>query len=160
MIVGGIDPGLTGAIAAISTEDLHVVDVIDMPFIDHDLDWPLFREFMEEWDVKEFWLEKAGAMAPAGRKQGGTSMFNYGCGYGQLIGALKACAIPYTLIRPQTWKQRELRDMPKEKASSVVRVNQLYPALKLKKSHHGKADAILIARYGAGISAGGSRVKG
>lgn len=148
MIIYGIDPGATGAIAAIEQDDMHVVDVIDMPLFEHDLTWPVLRDFLESWPPKHVYLEKAQAMP----KQGVTSMFHYGLGYGQVIGCLKAAGIPWTLVRPQTWKARELKDMDRgNKHSAVIRVNQLYPEQSLRMSQHGRADAILIARYGAGV---------
>ena len=55
-----------------------------------------------------------------------------------------------TLVTPQVWKKAMLKDMPKEKESSVVRCRELFPYtcdhLTLK-SHHNRADAMLIAEH-------------
>lgn len=137
----GIDPGLTGAICAMR-EDLLIVDIIDMPCLDKELDAGAFLEFILSWPTVHVFMEKAQGMP----KQKG--MFNYGRLFGEIIGVLKAKEMPYTLVTPQRWKKFQLKDMPSGKESSVIRVNQLYPEQRLKKSQHGRSDAILIARYG------------
>lgn len=145
IIIFGIDPGQTGAVCAIKKEDLSVIDVVDMPCLDKELDASAFMDFIFSWPPGHVYMEKAQAMP---HQKG---MFNYGRLFGEIIGVLKAREISYTLVPPQRWKKVELKDMSPDKESSVIRVNQLYPSLKLKKTHHGKSDAILIARYGARI---------
>ena len=139
-----IDPGLTGALCVMESDDLHVVDVMDMPVIGKELDYDLLYIFLEDWQPKKAVIERAQAMP----KQGVVGMFNYGYLYGELNGVLKALRIPYDRVTPQAWKKSQLAGMPKGKVSSVIRVNQLYPELKLRKTQHGRADAILIGRYG------------
>jgi crossover junction endodeoxyribonuclease RuvC len=145
----GIDPGLTGAVAILG-DDYHIASLMDMPMIEHDIDWPSLKEFWDEYEPSEVWIEKCQAMP----KQGISSTFHYAMAYGQLVGICKAFGIRYSLVRPQTWKAKELKDMPKEKYSAVLRVNQLYPDMKLRKTQHGRADSILIARHGVGLLSG------
>ena len=139
----GIDPGLTGAICAMR-EDLLVIDIMDMPCLDKELDAGAFMDFILSWPTVHVFMEKAQAMP----KNGVVAMFNYGRLFGEIVGVLKAKEIPYTLVTPQRWKKIELKDMPAGKESSVIRVNQLYPELRLRKTQHGRSDAVLIARYG------------
>jgi len=144
MVILGIDPGATGAICAMSvSDDLKVIDVMDMPCVDKELDATVFMDFLVSWAPDHVFMEKAQAMP---HQKG---MFTYGRLFGEIIGVLKAKLMPYTLVIPQRWKKGELKDMPSGKESSVIRVNQLYPGLKLRKTQHGRSDAILIARYGA-----------
>ena len=69
--------------------------------------------------------------------------------YGIIKGVCMGLGIPYTPIAPRTWKAKMMRDMPKEKGSSIVRVQQLFPDINLPlKRHHNIADSILICLYG------------
>ena len=93
------------------------------------------------------YLERAQAMP----KQGVTSMFNYGKGFGLWLGLLIGIGIPYTLVSPRRWKAVMLSDMGKDKGASILRAKQLFPQcasqLQLVKDHN-KAEALLIAAYG------------
>lgn len=84
-------------------------------------------------------------------KQGVTSSFNFGRGFGLWEMGLIALKIPYTLVAPQTWKRELLADMSKDKGSSILRAKQLFPHisehLKLSKDE-AKAEALLMAEYG------------
>lgn len=142
----GIDPGLTGAIAILG-EDGHIAEVIDMPIIDKELDGPGFWYLFNDWDIAHAYIERSQPMP----KQGVVSTFHYGALFGDLRTAIKAKGIPQTRVTPQAWKKTQLAGMPKEKIQSVLRVNQLYPELGLRKTQHGRADAILICRHGMGL---------
>src|SRR5690606_2041087 len=91
------------------------------------------------------YVEKVGAMPG----QGVSSMFNFGMGVGVLQGVLAACGIPYFLVTPQSWKKRaSLSGKDKDMARTMAQ--QLYPSASLgRKKDIGRADAMLIARYGA-----------
>ena len=93
------------------------------------------------------YIERAQAMP----KQGVTSMFNYGKGFGLWLGLLIGIGIPYTLVSPIRWKKVMLPDMAKDKGASLLRAKQLFPQcsaqLQLVKDHN-KAEALLIAAYG------------
>jgi crossover junction endodeoxyribonuclease RuvC len=95
-------------------------------------------------------LEKVSAAPIEGRRQGTSSMFSFGMGFGIWIGILAGLQLPYTLVHPATWKASLMRDQAKEKSASILRAKQLYPqaapCLNLVK-HHGRADALLLAHY-------------
>ena len=84
--------------------------------------------------------------------QGVASTFSFGKATGTIIGCLAGAGLweHTTLVTPQVWKKAMLKDMPKEKESSVVRCRELFPYtcdhLTLK-SHHNRADAMLIAEH-------------
>ena len=84
-------------------------------------------------------------------KQGVSSSFNFGRGFGTWEGIIAALGLPYELVTPQLWKKVMMEGMGKEKDASRIRAMQLFPELsellKLKK-HHGRADALLIASFG------------
>ena len=149
----GIDPGATGAIAFMHPVGGHVV-VEDLPSSPFDL-----ADMIEEWGkdicagwspgtllgaVTKAWVERAQAMPG----QGVSSMFNYGTGYGQILGVLAALRIPYETVSPVVWKRKMgLSHANKDASRDMAR--QLFPHVELnRKRDHGRAEALLIAEYG------------
>lgn len=91
-------------------------------------------------------------------KQGISSAFTFGTGYGALLMALTAADIPYETTPPQTWmkdlgipsgKSTESKATKKNKLRA--KAQQLYPSLDLWKERKGVqmavCDALLIAHY-------------
>ena len=80
--------------------------------------------------------------------QGVSSMFGFGVSYGILQGVIASLGIPSVLVTPQRWKKAAgLMGKPKDYARTLAQ--RLYPAAELsRKKDIGRADAILIARYG------------
>lgn len=152
----GIDPGLTGAVAIIGSSDIVFSDIPILNVLTGKKNKPeyniaemvrMIKEIIKN-DQRSFCvgIEKVHAMP----KQGVTSSFNFGKGYGIWLGIISAFEIPYTLITPRAWKKVMMEGMGKEKDASRLRAIQLFPQcaqeLNLKK-HHGRADALLIAEY-------------
>lgn len=77
-------------------------------------------------------------------------MFSFGKSYGAVLGALAALEIPVTHVTPQRWK-KALSVRPGKDAARL-RASELLPehsnTWKLKK-HDGRAEAAMIAYYGA-----------
>ncbi len=156
MYVAGCDTGTSGAIAILDGSG-RLVEVYDMPTLrtgkGTELDGPMIRAIFSK--VDHVVLEKAQAM-PAERvkdgkvvKQGISSTAHYMKGAGILEGICIGLSLPYTLVAPVSWKSKLMKDMPKEKEASIIRVRQLFPGVTLpRKKDHGKADAILIGLYG------------
>lgn len=144
MIVVGIDPGKTGAIALL--DDGAVVAIIDMPE-----DSSTLAHVLEPLPTRATYvIEKVNAMPRGGVKMGAQSMYNFGFGCGVIEGVLAAQHRALCYVTPQTWKRRAgLIGEPKE--SSLMLARELHPEarawLTLKK-HHGRAEAILIADFG------------
>jgi crossover junction endodeoxyribonuclease RuvC len=56
--------------------------------------------------------------------------------------------IPYTPVRPVVWKKTF--SLGKDKEASRLRAMQLFPGADLRqKKNHGRAEALLLALYGA-----------
>lgn len=156
-IIIGIDVGFSGAIATIreivrkdASRSLYI-EAVDMPVIKTgkkvELNTKEIRAILDcDKDKLIVWIEKAQAMP----QQGCVSMFRYGKVAGIIEGILIGLGIPYTLVTPQAWKKAMMPGMDKEKGSSILRVNQLFPDCDIggRKKDHGKADAVLIAAYG------------
>jgi len=88
-------------------------------------------------------------------KQGVTSTFSTGRGYGILEGIVAALELPYELIRSVDWQKEMFKGLPKgdTKEHSARIAKQLFPKEDFKKSdrctniHDGLTDATLIAEY-------------
>lgn len=147
MIVIGIDPGNTGAIAVLEND--RFVDVFDMPLMANGKKQQvnaaaLSKIFDDVPNHAVAVVERVSAMPG----QGVSSMFNFGMGYGVIQGVLAAGGIPFTLVTPQVWKKRA-GISGKDKGCARTLAQQLYPFAPLsRKKDIGRADAILIARYG------------
>lgn len=141
MIYIGIDPGKSGAMAAIS-------DLVDRKVLiqfDESVYANVLRECIPE-DTRAV-LEHVGAMP----KQGVTSMFHFGENFGYIKGLLEAFQIPYELVRPQKWKKEF--GITGDKNSSIDVCKRLFPGVDLRRTERcrkdddGMAEALLMALY-------------
>ena len=145
MIVG-IDPGKAGGIAAIDHDAAHA---IPMPVIGKEIDGHELAAVLRNLSPDTVIIEKSQAMPG----QGVTSMFNYGAGFGRLLGVCEALGIPYRLVTPQAWKKTVLAGTAKDKDAAVAFVRRAYPSIDLtpgrkRVPHDGMADAVCLAEYG------------
>ena len=160
MIAIGIDPGITGAIAVVDRSGNELLDLEDMPTIKakngkSQVNIPELASILRrEPRWAEVRLEQVNAMpgkakpGQQARTMGATSAFNFGANFGAIQGVVQTLGFPITLVRPQAWKQAAgLINADKDYART--RALQLYPDADLaRKKDIGRADAILIARYG------------
>lgn len=154
MIVIGIDPGKKGSIVAMNGNEitLHPMPEDALETID------ILKSYCAKSECHVF-LEKAQAMSISGNKQGVSSMFNYGVGFGTLLGIIATLKIPHTLVHPKTWckvmHQGTTAGDAKERSLEAAR--RLYPNVQLlrtsrcKKPDEGFIDALLICGYGKRI---------
>jgi crossover junction endodeoxyribonuclease RuvC len=145
-IIAGIDPGLSGAIAFFVPSHNRVA-VYDMPVIDGEVDVIALGQLARAHWPEMAIIEKVGAMPG----NGSVSMFNFGRSVGCVLGAFGALYVPMHSVTPQKWKS-EYGLIGQDKEASRKLAIELFPAiagdLKLKK-HHGRAEAALIAMFGA-----------
>jgi crossover junction endodeoxyribonuclease RuvC len=151
MIYIGIDPGITGAIAAIDTESKEVqVYDIDHSYLDA---VDAFRRFAEHPENCCAAIEKVGAMP----KQGVSSTFKFGLTVGHLRGALLMGRIPILAEpTPQVWKKAvfgaSISKLTRKDQKTAARdkARELYPAyagLFGLVKHADRAEALLMAHY-------------
>lgn len=148
----GIDPGKEGALVRLSPE-LDSLLVVKMPASIHDtINWLQLNTTHRTMII----LEKAQAMP----KNGAVGMFNYGMGFGEIVGAIAVLNRPIQQVAPKTWTAMMHSGIPKSlkpKEKSLRAVRNLFPNADLlasprsKKPHEGIVDGILLALYGMRI---------
>ena len=142
----GIDPGVTGALALYYPEAPSRVVAQDLPLADGEISAPLLADIIRSFAPSMAVIERVSAMPG----QGVVSMFNFGRAYGDVRGVIGALSIPVHFATPQKWKKHFRLSSDKEEARAFAL--RLFPAcadhFKLKK-HHGRAEAALIAKFGA-----------
>ena len=153
----GIDPGLQGGIATI--HESGEITILAMPTLKIGKKRMLDNASLAGTfslpnilDIKSYAiLEQQQAMP----KQGVTSMFSIGYGFGTLKQCLVDFNIPHEVVRAQTW-QKEFDISGRKgntKAQALQICQSLFPNLNLlatersKKPHEGIVDAVLIAEF-------------
>jgi hypothetical protein len=171
----GIDPGLTGAVAAIHPSG--AVSVFDIPTYITDRPKKKGQKkpgIRNVYDVcgmadllqqlmAQYWfpgtvcpliigLEHQQPMPSNEKfgKQGGLQTFSLGYGYGIWVGILGALGLPYELCRPGQWKPNMLKGLPAGKDAARMRACQLFPTARgdlARKKDHNRGEALLLAEY-------------
>lgn len=150
----GIDPGVTGALAAVA--DGAFAGAWDMPTITltsgRCINVPELARVLRELRAQHsgaalsVWIERAWGRPGEGARNG----FALGRGYGRVLGAVEALGLPLAHADPQQWKRRAgLLGQPKD--ASRLLAAELFPGaarLLTRKKDHGRAEALLIADHG------------
>jgi crossover junction endodeoxyribonuclease RuvC len=142
----GIDPGKSGALAYIEVNDAQITGKV-MPFSEAGYRF-IIRYLAEEYAGNIVCAVEQVSAMPG---QGVTSMFNFGKGFGWILGTLEAYSVPYELIRPQKWKKEF--SVTSDKNTSIEVCKRLFPHVSLlptercKKDNDGMAEALLLAEY-------------
>lgn len=140
----GIDPGKNGGIAILD-EKGNVLELIKMPATPEDLFLFLNQYTMQTVCI----LEKVGGMPG----NGGSAMFNFGKGYGNIEMALIACGIKTITVTPQKWQKHYQLGSSSScshtewKNKLKAKAQQLFPSLGNKVTLV-TCDALLLAEYG------------
>lgn len=141
-MIGGIDPGKTGAVA-IQWDDGRI-NVIP------------FDDFPDEkyGNMHGFILIERGHAMP---KQGATSGFKFGVSCGRAQGWCEAMDVSWDFVSAVDWQRVMLRGEPRKtrkdrKAASIRVAQRLFPNVDLtlgvgKAPKDGASDALLIAEY-------------
>lgn len=146
-----IDPGVNGAFAILGHRG-EFIKADELPRFDKLVDAVALGNLFASYAPAIAVIEKVGAMPG----QGVTSMFTFGAAYGVAIGVAGGAGVPIAFVTPAKWKAHfRLSGKPKDAARELA--IRLYPEaasqLTLKK-HHGRADALLLARYALDMDAG------
>lgn len=149
----GIDPGLDGGMTCV--ESGKIVSSIVMPTIalgkKRIIDGVAVCRFIRSMSPSKITMERVHSMP----KQGISSTFSFGHGFGLLEGIIIAMEIPYQLIIPQAWMKKVLVGLPKDPDSkgSIIYCQRMFPNIDWRKSercrtpHDGKTDSCCIAIF-------------
>lgn len=147
MIVA-IDPGQTGAVAHLH-DDGRYCCVHDMPVVDKRVSAHLLAELIrrlknESGEQCLFIVEKVAAMP----KQGVSSTFTFGQGYGVILGVLAGLRCRMGLVSPSEWKRK--MGLSADKEPCRQKALELFPdAVEMlqRKKDHGRAEALLLGLH-------------
>jgi crossover junction endodeoxyribonuclease RuvC len=153
MTILGIDPGASGGIAFFSMQR-GLLSIFDMPTVEvkrggknkREVSAAMLNAIIGARDIDAAFVEKVGAMPG----QGVSSMFQFGRSVGMIEGVLSALEIPTNYVTPQSWQKAVGARGGKD--ASRARAAELFPAYAAnftRKKDDGRADAALIAWYGA-----------
>jgi len=155
-----IDVGISGAIAMLDDAN-RFVGVVDMPV----MAWSVKSKIVNGAELSKWlrtWKEKYSPITVVIERvglrpgQGMSSQGNFLMNFGVVLGCVMSAGLPYILVSPQTWKRRATlpkrkKDQDKAEYKDMARIlaQQLYPEAPLGlKKFGGRADSILIARFG------------
>ena len=143
MIVVGVDPGLSGAIAWLDNGQLIAAE--DVPVMDGRIDASTLADMLASYPLPDVVVvEKVSSMP----NQGVSSTFKFGQAYGAVLGVFGALKFRVVHVTPTRWKKDMFLGSDKEKAraSAIDRWPESSSAFARKKDH-GRAEAALIAAW-------------
>jgi len=148
-ILLGIDPGLSGAAAFVNGRG-DLLDVFDLPLAGDGklarIDAANLATLINAIGPDRAIVEKVGAMP----NQGLSSTYRFGEATGVVAGILGALAIPIEWVPPARWKK--VMRLSTDKEASRLRALETWPDHAkdfARKKDHGRAEAALIALFGA-----------
>ena len=163
LLVSGIDPGLSGAIAIYDQETDGLVAVWDIPTVKVQiggstrkrLDMPELRgmfDTMIVMDVKLICVERVQGYGGKEKNQSASAAFQFGEVFGRLM-ALAEEVAPVDTPAPSVWKMREKVSTDAEaivkKAEAEFPVQAMWFRGPKNGPLHDRAEAALLARYAA-----------
>ncbi len=160
-LVLGIDPGFTGGLVFYSFHTNHIVQVLDMPLVPPDT-LKIGSDHRHALDsaslaghIAHFTPRLALAVIErvhAAPKQGVSSTFRFGEGFGILQGIMAAYQIRTIYPHPSVWKIAQGVTSDKKTSLSAALAFAEPPSWRTNFSRvkdHGRAEAFLLARFGA-----------
>jgi len=152
-LVLGIDPGLGGALALLTSDGV-LIDLADMPVLADGaagrraINAPLLAARVRAWGAGLAYCELVGPRPG----EGAVGAFGFGRSRGIIEGTLGALAVPVQMIAPAWWKRRVgIPPGPDKKDAARSEAIRRWPAkaaLFARKKDDGRAEAALIAVAG------------
>jgi crossover junction endodeoxyribonuclease RuvC len=141
-----LDPGLSGAIAILHNG---TITARPLPIAGKALDLGALTAIIRDAPPELAIVEKVHSMP----RQGVSSTFKFGQGYGALLGITAAMGIPTELVTPQRWKGAILTGTCKDKDAAIAYCRRAFPQVELiqpgcRKPHDGVADALCLLQFG------------
>src|SRR5262249_25752973 len=149
----GVDPGTNGGLAIIVLDGTAPVlaDCVDIPVIGEGakkrVDAIAICKRVSKRNIQHAYIERARALPG----QGAGNEFKYGHAVGSIEAAIALCGIPATVVEPAKWKKfYRLRggdtELRRQRAAQLFSGGHEFLFL---KRHHHRANAALIALFGA-----------
>jgi crossover junction endodeoxyribonuclease RuvC len=144
----GIDPGASGAVAFYFPEFPTKVSVVDFSLVDGEINCSALADLIKGHDPQLVVIEQVHSMP----KQGVASTFKFGVAYGMARGVVASLMVPQVYVTPGKWKKFYGLSAEKEKSRELA--IQTWPASDAfrRKKDHGRAEAALLALYGAKLN--------
>jgi crossover junction endodeoxyribonuclease RuvC len=139
----GLDPGVTGGLACLEGSG-SVLAAYPMPPTEAEI-LSVLQSWRLEAHTREVPISAVLEGVHAFPKQGVTSAFNFGLGYGGLLMALTAAGIPFEKVYPVRWQNALGCRTGGNKNITKDRAQALFPTYRVT---HAIADALLLAEYG------------
>lgn len=149
-----VDPGLTGAIAALNHHG-EPIAALDMPTMMNGSGKAKVKQRVNPAALREVLLQLCPAdekcivfieKVMAMRAQGVSSVFSLGHTAGVIEATVASLHFPYELVTPQSWKKHFNLGSDKEQARALA--IQLFPTMPLdRKKDHNRSEALLLAKF-------------
>lgn len=146
MIVLGVDPGISGALAWLNNGELF--DAVDMPTVAGGVNAAAFVPWLSHPDTRPDLAVVEQVHSMPG--QGVASTFKFGAAYGCVLGVLGYAGIRVQHVTPGKWK-KSFSLVGKDKDEARKMAIDLWPeqqGLFKRKKDCGRADATLIGLWG------------
>lgn len=151
-VIVGIDPGQTGALAAIDGLTGELLEVLDMPVVFANnskaklIDGIAVRSFLDRYSPSLIVVEMVSAMP----KQGVSTTFQFGMSYGAAVSLALSYPCQVRLVTAAAWKAQMRLPASKQKTLSWARNRWPDHALLFRRVTRdtGRADACAIADWG------------
>lgn len=146
MNIMAVDPGAVSAAWAFIPRDLagdiDAAIAEDMPTANKMVDGRAFSRILDEHRPNIVVIERVSAMP----KQGVSSSFRFGQGYGILLGVLASKGVRIVDVAPSLWKKYFRLDADKERARALA--IKRFPRVNLvRKKDANRAEALLMALW-------------
>lgn len=141
----GVDPGISGAIAFFFPDQRAGISAYDVPTIGKEIDSAALYDIIQKYKPDLAVVELVHSMP----KQGVSSSFNFGCSYGVAKGVIGACKIPTIYVAPTKWKRFFGLSSDKEQSRALAINTWPFSDHFRRKKDDGRAEAALLALYGA-----------
>jgi Holliday junction resolvasome RuvABC endonuclease subunit len=165
MLIVGIDPGIDGGVAWLKGHG-DLVRAVDMPTTGttiggktrHRVCAASLADMLRDARPDHVAIEKVGGMPT----DAAVWAFNFGEGYGVVIGVVTTLVIPITMVQPKAWRKAMGVSLPagadkkQRKEASRQRAIQLWPEFREtfgRVKDADRAEAALIGRWGCSAAA-------
>ena len=143
----GIDPGISGAVAFYFPDQRAGISAYDVPIVGKEINASALFDLIHQYAPDLAVIEIVHSMP----KQGVASSFNFGMSYGIAKGVVGSLHIPTINVAPTKWKKHFGLTADKEQARALAISTWPFSEHFRRKKDNGRAEAALLALYGARI---------